>query len=61
MFRLIILAVLFYLVSRVFAALFKSTDGDRKMEVRGESQNDPLDLSDADVEDVDYKELPRKQ
>ncbi len=61
LFRLIILAVLFYLVSKVFSAFFKSGPDTRNTKVRGESPNHSLDLSDEDVEDVDYKELPRNK
>jgi hypothetical protein len=59
LFRLIILALLFYLVSRIFALLFTTSTKDQETQVRGSSQTNSLDLSGKDVEDVDYKELPR--
>ena len=61
LFRLIILALLFYLVTRIVALMFASKGNDQGTKVRGSSQTNPLDLSDEDVEDVDYKELPRNK
>ncbi|HNY90421.1 MAG TPA: hypothetical protein PKY55_17210 [bacterium] len=61
LFRLLILALLFYLATRVFSRLFSSRIDHQETQVHGPSQPNALDLSDEDVEDVDYKELPRNK
>ncbi len=60
MIKIIVLVILFYVVSKVIGLLFSGTTGKQENQVRGTSQTTPLDLSQEDVEDVDYKELPRK-
>lgn len=60
LFRFLLLALLFYLVSKIFAQLFRSTPEQPGTKVSGTSQTNPLDLTEEDVEDVDYRELPRK-
>ncbi|GEM_PF-652676 len=59
--RLLILALLFYLATWVFNSLFSSRIGNQDTQVHGPSQSNSLDLTDEDVEDVDYKELPRNK
>lgn len=57
--RLIILAILFYLVAKIVDAVigfFRQTKP--KSEVRGKSRSKPLDLTKEDIEDVNYKETP---
>ncbi len=53
-FRIILLGLLFYWAIKVVSSLLGSNKP--RTEVRGESRNKPLDLSDEDIEDVDYKE-----
>ncbi|HOT97497.1 MAG TPA: hypothetical protein PLG50_06075 [bacterium] len=60
-FRLVILAILLYVISKVLGLLFSGAAQKPETKVRGTSQNSPLDLSQEDVEDVDYKELPRNK
>jgi len=52
-FRLIIFGLLFYLAAKLVGALLSPKS---RTEVRGRSKSKPLDLSDKDIEDVDYKE-----
>ncbi len=59
LFQLIILALVFYLVSKIAQFLFGPGAPKQEPPVAGQSQSKPLDLSDADVEDIDYKELPK--
>ncbi len=54
LFRLLFLGLAFYFAARIVGGLFKSSDSS--VEVRGKSKNEPLDLSDDDVIDVDFKE-----
>ena len=60
MFRLIFLGFLLYfaykLLSGVFR-LFTPRDKQDKQEVKGKSKKPPLDLGNADVEDVDFKDI----
>ncbi|HNW59741.1 MAG TPA: hypothetical protein PKI62_08715 [bacterium] len=61
LFRLIVLAILFYVAIKVFGLLFSGGTKEQDAQVRGASQTNPLDLSGKDVEDVEYKELPRNK
>ena len=53
-FRLLILGLFFYIAAKLVASLFSAAKS--RTEVRGRSKSKPLDLSDKDVEDVDFKE-----
>jgi hypothetical protein len=55
MFRLLFFGLALYIASRIVGGLFKSTDTSSK--VGGASKNEPLDLADEDVIDVDFKEI----
>jgi len=57
--QLILWAVLFYLLHKIIQFIFTPNSKPRDQEVRGQSQSKPLDLTKADVEDVEYKELPK--
>lgn len=55
MIRLIILGLALYLAARIVQGLFKSSKG--QVEVHGDSKKKrSIDLSQEDVEDVDFKE-----
>lgn len=60
LFRLILLALLFYLVSRIFQLLFGSAPQKQEPKVQGRPQNPSLDLKNSDVEDIDFKETPNR-
>ena len=53
MFRLLFLGLALYLASRIVGGLFKSKPTE---EVGGASKNEPLDLSEDDVIDIEFKE-----
>jgi len=57
MFRLIILALLIYLVVKLFGNLLKAPPP--KSEIKGSpvDKNKPLDLSGADIEDADFEDI----
>ncbi len=55
LFRFLFLFFLIYWAYKLIVSLFPSKKSD--IEVNGKSSNEPLDLSDSDVEDVDYKEI----
>jgi len=57
--RFILLALLFYLVSKIFVSLFSSGVKEQSNKVHGDPHNRPLDLSEQDVEDVNYRDMPR--
>jgi len=54
MFRLLLLGLAIYLGARIAGGLFKPSQPSGT--VRGKSKNEPLDLSDDDVIDVDFEE-----
>ena len=54
MFRFLFLGLAFYLAARIVGGLFKPTDSGTT--VKGKRKNAPLELSDDDVIDVDFKE-----
>ena len=59
MFRLIILTILFYLMAKLIKNLLKSPT--QKSEIKGTpTDKKPLDLSKADIEDVDFEEINDK-
>ncbi|MBN2410369.1 hypothetical protein JXQ31_01680 [candidate division KSB1 bacterium] len=51
----IVVGILVYWVLKIFVKLFSS--GKSNIEVKGQSQNEPLDLKDQEVEDIDFKEI----
>lgn len=53
-FRLLLLGIAIYLGSRIVGGLFKPPRPTSA--VKGKSKNKPLDLSDDEVIDVDFKE-----
>lgn len=54
--RLIILVVLIYFAIKLFKNLLKAPD--KQTEIRGTPKSKkPLDLSNADIEDADFKEI----
>ncbi len=55
LFRFLFLGFLIYWAYKLIVSLLPSRKSD--IEVNGKSSNEPLDLSDSDVEDVDYKEI----
>ncbi|MBN1480399.1 hypothetical protein JXA70_09020 [candidate division KSB1 bacterium] len=55
MIRLLFIGIALYLAARILGGLFSTPA--KKVEVKGDSKKDALDLSDEDVEDVDYKEI----
>jgi len=55
MFKLFLYFLIFYFGYRVLSGAFKSPS--KKVNVGGRSRSKPLDLTDQDVEDADYKEL----
>ena len=54
MIRLLLLGLALYLASRIVGSLTKSPQNTT---VQGHSKKESLDLSNEDVEDVDYKEI----
>jgi len=58
MLRLLLLAFAIYLATRIVGGLFKPAKPSD--EVRGTSKNTPLDLSEDDVIDIDFKETKDK-
>ena len=58
-FRLIIFFIIAYLISKIFRSFFQP--GKQNTTVGGAPENDPLDLSNADIEDVDFEELDNKK
>ena len=59
LFRLIIIGVAIYLISKVFKNFFNPPVNNRTVEGNPKG-SDPLDLSDADIEDVDFEEIDEK-
>lgn len=57
MFRLLLFGVIIYYIARMIGGLLKP--GRPPVEVRGEKKKDALDLNNADVEDVEFKEIKR--
>jgi len=55
MLQYIIVGIFVYWVLRIFVKLFSS--GKPDVEIKGQSQNEPLDLKDEEVEDIDFKEI----
>lgn len=57
--RFFLFIAILYLASKLVQNLFKSTE--QKNEIRGNPRkNEPLDLSDKDVEDADFEEVEEK-
>ena len=54
-FRFLFLAFLFYLAMRILSSVFKS-----EKKVSGKSPSKPLNYTDKDVQDIDYKEYDDK-
>jgi hypothetical protein len=52
--RLILLAILFFLTTKILGLFFKTNGSD--VEVKGKAKSDPLDVPDNDIQDVDFKE-----
>ncbi|GEM_PF-1453565 len=57
--RFILLALLFYLVSKIFVSLFSARTTEPQNTIHGNPHNQPLDLSEQDVEDVDFRDVSR--
>ena len=55
MLQYIIVGILVYWVLKIFMKLF--SPGKPNVEVKGKSHNEPLDLKDDEVEDIDFKEI----
>ena len=55
MLQYIIVGILVYWILKIFVKLFSS--GKPNVEVKGQSQKEPLDLKDQEVEDIDFKEI----
>ena len=58
-FQLLILIILFYVINKIFKYVYGQTPPPRDQEVRGQAHSKPLDLSESDIEDVEYKDLPK--
>jgi len=57
--RFLLFITIIYLVSKLVQTLFKSPE--RKSEIHGNpTKNNPLDLSNEDVEDADFEEIDEK-
>ncbi len=59
LFRLIIIGVAIYLISKVFKNFLNPPVKNRTVE-GNPKESAPLDLSDAEVEDVDFEEIDEK-
>ena len=57
LFRLIFLGFLFYFAYKLLSGVFRLFTPSDKQEVKGKSKKPPLDLGNADVEDVDFKDV----
>ncbi len=57
LFRLIFLGFLFYFAYKLLSGVFRLFTPGYKQEVKGKSKKPPLDLGNADVEDVDFKDV----
>jgi hypothetical protein len=57
MIRLLLFGFIVYFISRIIGGMLKP--GRPPVEVRGESKKEALDLSNADVEDVEFKEIKK--
>jgi len=53
-FRILVLGLLFFWAIKLVNSLLGSNKP--RTEVRGKAKNKPLDLSDEDIEDIDFKE-----
>jgi hypothetical protein len=60
LFRVILLSLLFYMVSKMFQLLFGSAPQKPERKVQGRPQSPSLDLSKTDVEDIDFKETSNR-
>jgi hypothetical protein len=59
MLQLIVLAILFYIVQKLVHFVFGQNPKSPETKVRGQAQSKPLDLTQSEVEDVDFKEVPK--
>jgi len=57
LFRLIFLGFLFYFAYKLLSRVFRLFTTRDKQEIKGKSKKPPLDLGNADVEDVDFKDI----
>jgi hypothetical protein len=57
LFRLILIGMAIYLVSKVFRKLLNPPQQNRRFEESQQQTSDPLDLSDADIEDAEFEEI----
>jgi hypothetical protein len=55
LFRFLVYILLFTLIAKLFKAIVKPVKTN--IQVSGESQKPPLDLSKEDVQDINYKEI----
>lgn len=55
MIRLLFLGIALYLAARILGGLFKTPE--KRVEVKGDSKKTSLDLSDEEIEDIDFKEI----
>lgn len=55
--RIIIWAILIYLFYLFYKHIFKKNSAPHNGRIAGTSKNEPLDLSDYDVEDADFEDL----
>ena len=58
MIRFIFLAIALYLAARIVGSFIKSPKS--QVEVKGDTKKETLDLSDEDIQDVDYKEIKNR-
>jgi len=60
LFRLILIGIAIYLISKVFKNILNPPRQNRPVE--GSQQNsDPIDLSAADIEDADFEEIDNEE
>ena len=57
LFRLILIGIAIYLISKVFRNLLNPSQQNRRFEESQQQTSDPLDLSDADIEDAEFEEI----
>ncbi len=55
--RLILLILIFYLTYRLLSLLLRPGTAKKKPNIRGKADSQPLDYSDNDVQDIDYKDI----
>jgi hypothetical protein len=55
--RLILLILIFYLTYRLLSLLLRPGTPKTKTDIKGKADSKPLDYSDNDIQDIDYKDI----